>query len=339
MVTYPRFVSPFVLLLCFIGCQGEDSWRHYSGGGMYVTASPSMSPDGTTIVFSSPRTGNGDIYSIDRQGSRRVRLTNSPCFEADPMFSPNGDTIAFVRESGGCRHVWLMDKNGSNQRQVTFGRFLDDLDSFSPNGSTLLISRSRLSLGLGKEQIPYALHLRREALEELKGSDYCYSPDGTRLAYSRLNEAARRYEVWLMDADGSNKRFLAVGQVLQFSSDGRILCAVFSRPDIKSPGSEWRIVNADGSQAHEIGRCINPIFTADGSHIVYFSPEYRASAWKMRLDGSDRERLDVPPGNVSNLRSCRDGFIFRLTSGADRVGDIWVIKTKDWTTHLVASMQ
>ena len=88
-----------LLVLC-AGClpSGEDSWGHYQGGGHYPARTPCMSPDGLVIVFSSPRTGSGDIYQIDRDGSQLVRLTNSPDFETDPLFSPDGTAIAFARE-------------------------------------------------------------------------------------------------------------------------------------------------------------------------------------------------------------------------------------------------
>jgi len=340
MMTRWHFLAAASTVFLCTGCMGEDSWKHYSGGGMYATGSPSMSPDGSTIVFSLPRTGNGDIYKIGRDGSNRVRLTKSPAFEADPVFSPDGKTIAFVREADGRRHIWLMDKDGSKQRQLTSGRVLDDLRSFSPDGSTLLFARSPLSTGLGRVVKPYALDLRKRTVQKLEGlSDYCYSPDGKRIAYSIINQEARRYEVWIMNVDGSKKRFLAAGCSPRFAPDGRVLHSLYSRQDIGAPGRTSMITDADGANTREIGRCGGPAFTEDGKHIVCFSPEYRRQLIKMDPDGSNRERLNVPEGYASELRPCRDGFIFRLVSGDDRVGDIWVINTKKWTVHLVASMR
>lgn len=342
MMTNEHFFSAvlIVVLLC-TGClgEGEDSWKHYSSGGMYVTSSPSMSPDGAMIVFSSPRTGNGDIYKIQRDGSNRIRLTDSPAFEADPVFSPDGKTIAFVREANGCRHIWRMDKDGANQKQLTFGRVLDDICLFSPDGSTLLFSRSPLSMSSGKVTTPHAFDLSKKTVQKLEGlRDYCYSPDGKRIAHSIINQENRRYEVRIMDADGSNKRFLAAGCLPRFSPDGRILYSLFPGRD-NSPGSTWMITDTNEKNPREIGRWDRPVFTADGKHIVCFSPEYRSQVLKMDLDGSNRKLLKVPGGNAKELRPCRDGFIFRLVHGDDRVGDIWVINTKKWTVHLVAPMR
>src|SRR5688500_12275011 len=96
---------------------GGDSWEHYVGGGSYLALSPSMSPDGSKIVFSSPRSGRGDIYQIDRDGSNPVRLTDNPAFETSPVHCPDGSKIAFVRQTGK-QHLWIMDQDGSNQRQL-----------------------------------------------------------------------------------------------------------------------------------------------------------------------------------------------------------------------------
>jgi Tol biopolymer transport system component len=331
-----RFPCAVAAALLCAGCPGEDSWKHYSGGGMYATGSPSMSPDGATIVFSSPRTGHGDIYKIDRDGSNAVRLTDSEAFEADPIFSPDGETIAFVREADGCRHVWQMNKDGSNQRQLTSGQVLDDVYTFSSDGSQLFFGRSPLSFGLGKVCTRYALDLRKKTVKKVEG---VASPDGKRIAYHVSNESARRGEVWIMEADGSNKHFLAAGCMPRFSPDGRILYALDSQPNTTDLGQMWMISDADGSHIHRIGRCLGPVFTADGKHIVCFSPEYRQQVWKMDPDGSNRTVLPIPAGNTGILRPCRDGFILNVVSGNDRVGDIWVINTKDWTAHFVAPMR
>jgi len=321
------------------GCvfPSEDSWKHYSGGGMYATKSPSMSPDGLTIVFSSPRTGSGDIYRINRDGSNPVRLTDSPSFEADPIFSPDGSTIAFVREADGRRHIWLMDKDGSNQRQLTFGRVLDDLGSFSPDGSHIVFERSGLPTGLGRTVAPFAVAVvgSRESVRALDAYPE-YSFDGKKMTYDVVNQSARRFEVWIADADEANKRFLTVGNSPRLSPDGKtVLCA----REISSPGGVWVAIDADGSRLREVGRMDRPRFAPDGKHIVALSPEYRREIWRMHPDGSNRTRLAIPSGYIDDLRPCRDGFIVRVVEGNDRVGDIYVINTTDWSVERVASMQ
>ncbi len=151
-----------------------------------------MSPDGSTIVFSSPRSGRGDIYQIDRDGENRIRLTDSPLFETDPLYSPDGTTIAFSRESNGIRHIWLMDPDGSNQRQLTSGKFLDDVGSFSPDGSELGIMRSPLSYGMGRTIGYFAVDLNTKKVRERDGFPQ-YSADGKFAVYDYYNPATDRF--------------------------------------------------------------------------------------------------------------------------------------------------
>ena len=115
--------------LCRMFTSREDSWRHYKSGGSYPARTPSMSPDGSVIIFSSPRSGNGDIYQVNSDGSSPIRLTSDPSFETDPIFSPDGSSIAFARETNGCRHIWLMNRDGTNLKQLTFGSVLEDISN------------------------------------------------------------------------------------------------------------------------------------------------------------------------------------------------------------------
>ena len=304
---------------------------------MYATGSPSMSPDGLTIVFSSPRTGSGDIYRINRDGSNLVRLTDNPAFEADPIFSPDGRTVAFVRESDGRRHIWLMEKDGSNQRQLTFADVLDDLGSFSPDGSQLAFWRSPLSTGLGRTVTPNAINLvgNDQSVRALEGYPE-YSSDGKSIAYDFFNQSANRYEVWIANAAGGNKRFLAVGHSPRFSPDGN---TVLYAGEVSHPGSPWMKIDADGSHHRDLGLMAGPRFAADGKHIVAFSPEFRRQLWCMDRDGSNRKQLNCPTGYADDLRPCRNGFLVRLVSGDDRVGDIFLINTTDWSVERIGSMR
>ena len=74
-------------------------WDRFAGGGAFSGVSPSMAPDGSAIVYASPRTAHGDIYKVNRDGSGTVRLTSDPNYEGDPQYSPDGKTIVFVTHS------------------------------------------------------------------------------------------------------------------------------------------------------------------------------------------------------------------------------------------------
>ena len=65
-------------------------------------SSPSWSPDGRSIAFTSDRDGNREIYVMDANGDNLRNLTNESSQDRHPSWSPDGLSIAFnLRPRGG----------------------------------------------------------------------------------------------------------------------------------------------------------------------------------------------------------------------------------------------
>jgi len=61
-----------------------------------VAGSPSFSPDGDTVAYSSDKTGNFEIYVRRASRGRELNITNSPGDDVQPAFSPDGQLVAFI---------------------------------------------------------------------------------------------------------------------------------------------------------------------------------------------------------------------------------------------------
>lgn len=82
------------------------------------TSSPeydaAWSPVDNRIAYVSEETGNGDIYTLNLDGSAVVRLTdNIDDFDKHPTWSPDGARIAFWSNRGfnKSRQIWMIDLN------------------------------------------------------------------------------------------------------------------------------------------------------------------------------------------------------------------------------------
>jgi serine/threonine protein kinase len=89
---------------------------------------PSYSPDGNTVVFSSNRTGNLDLWTLDLPSRRLRQLTDDSAQDWDPGFTPDGRYILFSSDRSGNLEIWMADADGSNPRQVT----QDGVDAENP---------------------------------------------------------------------------------------------------------------------------------------------------------------------------------------------------------------
>ena len=85
-------------------------------------SSPSWSPDGKRIAFSSDRKGdfeNFDIYVMDVNGGNQQKLTNHRGDDSSPSWSPDGERIAFMSRRDGNAEIYVMDADGGNPQNLT----------------------------------------------------------------------------------------------------------------------------------------------------------------------------------------------------------------------------
>jgi hypothetical protein len=190
---------------------GSDVKRITTGEGVH-DRSPTWSPDGSMIAFSSNRKGFSDIWVVNADGTGLRQLTDLSEKGVDyaslPTWSPDGSVIAFRRSplepSGELepQGIWLVDVGSGELVQLTEGPILDEPASWSPDGRHLAFSRKiRTETAVYTEVYVANLDDGRE-ISLTRGGDPAWSPDGTRIAFSGGHP--RELGIYLMDADGSN---------------------------------------------------------------------------------------------------------------------------------------
>ena len=122
-----------------------------------VEVSPSWSPDGRHIAFTSWRDGNGEIYVMGSDGTNPRRLTDNSAPDWDPTWSPDGRHIAFHSDRDDNDNIYVMDSDGSNIRRLTSHEADDRSPSWSPDGRHIAFSSKRD----GNDNI-YVMEFRQE---------------------------------------------------------------------------------------------------------------------------------------------------------------------------------
>ncbi len=113
-------------------------WSRVTSGPAW-DREPAWSADGSSLVFSSDRSGNFDLWrvSVPQSGPAGAaeRLTTSELAEGEPSVAPDG-RIYFVRGRLGAATLWMRDAGGAESR-VTQDRAVERWPAVSPDGSRL----------------------------------------------------------------------------------------------------------------------------------------------------------------------------------------------------------
>ncbi|HVE65611.1 MAG TPA: protein kinase, partial [Thermoanaerobaculia bacterium] len=104
---------------------------------------PIWSPDGTRIVFSSQRSGAGDLYWKLASGTGEEELLETSMrFKVPGSWSPDGRVVAFYDFSQGHPDIWLLSVSDRKKTRLMQGDFEKGNPEFSPDGRWLAYTSS-----------------------------------------------------------------------------------------------------------------------------------------------------------------------------------------------------
>jgi TolB protein len=200
---------------------------------------------------------NYDIYTARPDGSDLRRLTDRDGYDAEATISPDGSKIVFTSDRDGDLDIYVMDADGSNVRRLTTEPGYDGGAFFTADGSHI-VYRARHPEG-----------------QELA--------DFQRLLARNLIRPGR-LDIYIMAADGSNKRRLTNGDAANFAPfphpDGRRIIFSSNMADPQGRNFDLFLINVDGTGLERVTTYGDfdgfPMFSPDGRQLVFASN--RASA-------------------------------------------------------------
>jgi dipeptidyl aminopeptidase/acylaminoacyl peptidase len=164
---------------------GDGSNPRIIATGSMIPSQPSLSPDGTRVVFVS--TGF-HLYVEDLAAETVTQITGSSQRDEHPQWSPRGDRIVFTRRDATSRpELWIVGPTGGD-RQITFGgvNTYSDAVSWSPDGAHLAFVETNYEGNRIALADPDGTHVARITGVFPQGFWFvptAWSPDGSQIAF------------------------------------------------------------------------------------------------------------------------------------------------------------
>jgi Tol biopolymer transport system component len=107
-------------------------------------AEGSYSPDGKSIIFTSFRDGDAEIYIMDSGGGNARRITHAPGYDGGPFFAPDGKTIIYRsdRKQNDLLQIYINNREGTAERALTNNDVVNWGPYFAPDSRHIVYSTS-----------------------------------------------------------------------------------------------------------------------------------------------------------------------------------------------------
>jgi Tol biopolymer transport system component len=194
-----------------------------------------------------------DIFTARPDGKGLKQLTSTPGYDAEATVSTDGRRIVFTSMRDGDLDIYTMDAKGRNVRRLTSEVGYDGGAFFSADGSRIVYRAFH-------PQTPAELARYRQKLAE------------------NLIEPTV-FEIWVMNADGSDKRQVtrlgAASFAPYFFSDAKRIIFASNVNDPKGRNFDLYKINVDGTGLERITYHESfdgfPMFSPDGRRLVFAS--------------------------------------------------------------------
>jgi Tol biopolymer transport system component len=188
-------------------------------------AEATISRDGSSIVFTSLRDGDLDIYSMDPDGSNLRKLTDELGYDGGPFFSYDGSKIVYrafhpqteeeeadylrLLEQDMIRprtlEIFIMDADGSNKQQLTDNGAANFAPYFFPSGDRIIFVSNMADPG-GRDFDLYAINIDGTGLERITYHEEfdgfpMFNSDGTKLVWGSNRHNANPGDTNIFVAD------------------------------------------------------------------------------------------------------------------------------------------
>jgi Tol biopolymer transport system component len=272
---------------------GSRALRLFAEGSS-IDRQPTYSPDGRRILFSSNRSGNLDLWTIDRESRTLRQLTDDAAQDWDPAFTPDGKQILWSSDRGGNLEIWIANADGNNARQLTTDGSDAENPTQTPDGKWVVYwSGDPAKHGIWKIHPDGSGAIRLRDVDAV-GTDL--SPDGRYVLYDDQDRTTLRNTVRVVELESGRDVPFTIEVPYRLASPA----IIWARARWARDGRSMYFIGEDADglsgvfvQEFAPGRDT----TATRRPVAGFSPEYVTESLGLSPDGS---RLTISTGQETS---------------------------------------
>ncbi len=217
-----------------------------------INISPTWSPDGTMLVFTSYIHGNPDLYILRLGGKRIRRLTKGPGGKITPSWEPKGQRIAMASSASSIANIYTVSPSGRGLHRLTNGRAIDISPTWSPDARSIAFASERAG-GLHIFRMDSSgRYIQRLTFVGEQNDMPNWSPMGDKIVFA--GRVGGHFDIFTINANGGSIQRLTINagsnEHPTFSPDGRFV--TFSSTRTGSPAIY--IMRRDGSNQTRVSK-------------------------------------------------------------------------------------
>ncbi|MBC62018.1 MAG: hypothetical protein CMP11_06130 [Zetaproteobacteria bacterium] len=194
-------------------CDADGSNVKQLTGGNYHHMSPSWSPGGEQVVYTSFQFGQPDLFLLNIKSADVKRIAYYKGLNSGGSFSPDGKVVVYSGARGGETDLFVTAAPYKQRKYLAGGGGITSNASFSPDGQWLTFVSGRYGTPhIFRSRVLWKKNSNQVQVKDDKRLTYSgwynaspsWAPSSKVIAFAGFDKEIGRFDIFTMNYDGSN---------------------------------------------------------------------------------------------------------------------------------------